>query len=247
MRDQLKWLEELQKHDAKIKELSEALEAIPAKIKATENDLARVESLLASERAQLEDARKYLNEQRSLLEFEGQQVVSAKQKLSQAKNPREATAAQREIDQTREMSQSREGEIKKLVEAITSKEAVLAERANEVQGLKDVVDKDRQAAEGKMVEVRGQLEQLHAERETLAANVKPDVLKRYASIRNKKGSAVSPVRNGTCSACNMNIPPQLFNVLRRGTSIETCPYCHRIVYFEEARSEAPAEGAPAEA
>lgn len=246
MRDQLKWLEELQKHDAKIKELNEALAAIPAKIKATESDLARVESLLASERAQLEDARKYLNEQRGLLEFEGHQVLAAKQKLSQSKNPREATAAQREIDQTREMSQSREGEIKKLVDAVTSKEAVLAERAGEVQGLKDVVEKDRQAAEGKLAEVRGEIEKLQSEREALAANVKPDVLKRYASIRNKKGSAVSPVRNGTCSACNMNIPPQLFNVLRRGNSIETCPYCHRIVFFDETKAETP-EGAAADA
>jgi predicted nucleic acid-binding Zn-ribbon protein len=31
----------------------------------------------------------------------------------------------------------------------------------------------------------------------------------------------------------MNIPPQLYNVLQRGVSVETCPSCHRIIYWEE--------------
>ena len=42
MRDQLKQLEELQTHDAKIQELEQSLKAIPAKLAATEVDLARV-------------------------------------------------------------------------------------------------------------------------------------------------------------------------------------------------------------
>ena len=53
MRDQLKKLEELQKYDAQIQELTNALSAIPAKLEASRNDLTRVEGLLASERAQI--------------------------------------------------------------------------------------------------------------------------------------------------------------------------------------------------
>jgi len=31
----------------------------------------------------------------------------------------------------------------------------------------------------------------------------------------------------------MNISPQLFIVIQRGLSIETCPSCHRIIYWED--------------
>ena len=48
-----------------------------------------------------------------------------------------------------------------------------------------------------------------------------------------RGLAVVSVRGGTCQGCNMNIPPQLYNVLQRGLSIETCPSCHRLIYWEE--------------
>jgi len=49
LRDQLKRLEELQKFDAQIQELSNALKAIPAKLQASQNDLARVEALLETD------------------------------------------------------------------------------------------------------------------------------------------------------------------------------------------------------
>jgi predicted nucleic acid-binding Zn-ribbon protein len=38
----------------------------------------------------------------------------------------------------------------------------------------------------------------------------------------------------TCKGCNRNIPPQLFIVLQRAESIETCPNCNRIIYSSAA-------------
>lgn len=233
MRDQLKRLEDLQKHDAQLKELNEALQGIPAKIRSTENDLARVEGLLATERAQLADAKKYLLEQRGVLEMENHQLQNAKSKLSQAKNPREQNAAQREIEQTREMATSRETEIKKLVEAVDSKEKVLAERAAEVEALRQAIEKDKDAAKARSGEMESRIKVLLGERDQIATGIRQEVLKRYAVIRGRKGTAVSSVSNGTCTACNMNLPPQLFNLLKRGTTIEVCPYCHRIIFWEE--------------
>jgi hypothetical protein len=62
----------------------------------------------------------------------------------------------------------------------------------------------------------------------------------------RRGLALAPVSNGTCRGCNMNIPPQLFNVLQRGTTIETCPYCHRIIYWDELMKDPEAEAGKAE-
>lgn len=244
MRDQLKRLEELQTHDAKIQELTAALESIPKKIQATENDLARVEALLAAERTQLEETRRYLEDQRSLLDQETSQVQQAKHKLAQAKNPREMNAAQREIEQTRELAQSREGEIRKLVEAIEAKEKVLIERAAEVGKLREGIAADRASSQGKIDELKARLDALTAEREQLAEGVSKQILGRYAVIRKRKGTAVAAVRAGTCTGCNMNIPPQLYNNLRRGNTVENCPYCQRIIYADDGDARS-SSGAPA--
>jgi len=233
LRDQLRKLEELQGHDARIQELENSLKGIPLKLAATQNDLARVEGMLNTERQALTETERYYAEQKSLLTDDEQQVAGAKHKLSQAKNSKEYMAAQREIEQRREGLVAREAEIAKLVEAVEAKKKLLADRATDVQALRDSIEKDGEAARGRMAELQGKIDEQRAERDKLAAGVKPEILKRYGTIRMRRGLAVVSVRGGTCQGCNMNIPPQLYNVLQRGLSIEICPSCHRIIYWED--------------
>ena len=233
MRDQLKRLEELQRHDAKIQELENSLKAIPTKLAATQADLARVESLLESERAQLAETERYYAAQKGQLEDEEIQVSGAKHKLAQAKNTKEYMAAQRETETRREGVASREAEITKLVDAIEAKKKVLEERAAGVQTIRESVQKDIEMAQQRTAEIEGKIAELRVERDKVASDVKPDVLKRYSGIRIRRGLAVVGVKNGTCRGCNMNIPPQLYIVLQRGATIETCPSCHRIIYWED--------------
>ncbi len=233
MRDQLKRLEELQQFDAQIQELDNALKAIPAKLQASQNDLARVEALLESERTQLTETQRYYSEQKTQLQTEEATVSGAKHKLSLAKNSKEYVAAQREIEQTRESAQTREAEVAKLVEAIQAKEKLLADRAEELKGLRSSIEKDGEIAHTKMAEVQKKIDALQVTRDKVAAGIRPDYLKRYGAIRMRRGLAVATVRNGTCLGCNMNVPPQLYNTLQRGNTLETCPYCHRIIYWEE--------------
>jgi predicted nucleic acid-binding Zn-ribbon protein len=247
LRDQLKRLEELQRYDAQIQELTTALQAIPAKLQATQSDLTRVEGMLNAERTQLTESQRYYSEQKGLLEADETHVAGAKHKLSQAKNSKEYVAAQREIDTTRESVQNREVEMTKLVDAVKAKEKLLADRGTDVQALRDSIAKDAEVAKGKMDELESKIAAIKTERDKIAVGIKPDVLKRYGTIRMRRGLAVVAVRNGTCSGCNMNMPPQLYNTLQRGTSLETCPYCHRMIYWDELMKDPKDVAAAAEA
>jgi uncharacterized protein len=240
LRDQLKRLEELQRYDAQIQELTNALKAIPAKLEASQADLARVQSLLENERSQLAESQRYYTDQKNQLQAEETSASGAKNKLSMAKNSKEYVAAQREMEQTRESVQNREQEIAKLMEAVQVKEKLLSERATELEALRKSIDKDADVGRKKMAELEGNIAAIKVDRDKVAAGIRPDVLKRYGAIRMRRGLAVTTVRNGTCQGCNMNVPPQLFNVLQRGNTIETCPYCHRIVYWENLMKDDPA-------
>ena len=232
LRDQLKRLEELQRYDAQIQELTNAHKAIPAKLVASQTDFSRVETLLESERAQLAESQRYYSEQKNQLQSDESTATGAKHKLSLAKNSKEYVAAQREMEATRDSVQTREQEIAKLIEAVQAKEKLLEERAAELEVLRKSLEKDAEVARKKMAEIDAKIAAIKVGRDKVAAGIRPDVLKRYGAIRMRRGLAITTVRNGTCQGCNMNVPPQLFNVLQRGTSIETCPYCHRIVYWE---------------
>jgi uncharacterized protein len=40
----------------------------------------------------------------------------------------------------------------------------------------------------------------------------------------------------------MNIPPQLYIIIQRGQTIETCPSCHRIIYWEDLMKDDKGDG-----
>src|SRR6185503_7458906 len=130
------------------------------KLAATENDLLRVEGLLSTERQALGDTEKYYAEQKGLMTDDEVQVAGAKHKLTQAKNSKEYMAAQREIEQRRESLAAREVEIGKLVEALEAKKKLLADRAADVQALRESIAKDGEAARARMTEIEGKIAEL---------------------------------------------------------------------------------------
>lgn len=45
------------------------------------------------------------------------------------------------------------------------------------------------------------------------------------------------MKNSVCSGCHMILPAQFENDVRRGAAIHFCPYCSRILYFEDSMLE----------
>jgi predicted nucleic acid-binding Zn-ribbon protein len=56
-------------------------------------------------------------------------------------------------------------------------------------------------------------------------------------IKNKGGKGIVPLRAGVCSGCHMILPAQFANNVRAGEEIVFCPYCSRILYYEEVPEE----------
>jgi predicted nucleic acid-binding Zn-ribbon protein len=237
LKDQLILLEELQRHDAQLQEMEAALGAMPARLKQMSADLQRVEQMLAQERTQLAETEGYRGEQEQSLRNEEQLAQKAKVKLQGVKNTKEYMATQRELETTRKMSQEREEEVLKLMTAIEEFKKKIAAHEADLNVIRETVAKEELDAQGRMAELGAQLAEAKRTRDEVAHRVRPDVMRRYSGIRMRRGLAVVAVKNGTCQGCNMRIPPQLFNILQRGETIETCPTCARIVYWDKLMEE----------
>ena len=61
-----------------------------------------------------------------------------------------------------------------------------------------------------------------------------DILFKFQRIiRNKSGVGIVPVKSNICSGCHMVLPAQFVNDIRGGKEIQFCPYCSRILFWEE--------------
>jgi len=76
---------------------------------------------------------------------------------------------QSEMEQTRDSVQNREQEIAKLIEAVQTKEKLLAERATEIEVLRKSIGKDAEVGRKKMVELEGKIAAIKVDRDKIAA------------------------------------------------------------------------------
>lgn len=250
MKEQLKLLIEVQRHDARIQELDGMKKVWPQKLEALEADLKKVESLLSRERGQLEETEAWRRRQEQEMKDEEAQLLKAKQKSSMVKNAKEMMANERELQTTRKMAQERGEEVLKLVDAVDTAKKSIGQHESDLEALKKHVGEEQAEAKSKIAEFDAQIAEERKLREVAAARVRPDVMKKYSTIRMRRGLALVPVHNGTCRGCNMNIPPQIYNTLQRGNSIELCGNCNRIIYWDKLLEDdgdgKPAEKTPAE-
>ena len=248
MKDQLVLLEDLQRHDARIQEMESSLRALPAKLKMLEADLTTVEVMLEKERQGLAESERYRQEQEAGIKSSESQIGKTKSKLTQVKNNKEYLATQRELETARKTVGEREEELLKLMEALESTKKSIAAHEGDVARLRELVERERDATGGKIAALEKELATAKGGRDHLCKRVRADVLKRYSSIRMKRGLAIVPVHEGVCRGCNMAIPPQLYNQLHRVNSLETCPNCNRLIYWdkimEEKAQEAGESGEP---
>ncbi len=222
----------LQDRDSRMAKLKAELARVPAEQAAIDKrvqaESARLEQL-KQQAKQIETDRKKLE-----LEAESKRAQIAKYRAQSAaiKSNTEYQALLREIAKAEEEIQAIEDRELELMEtaekiqpAIREEQATVAEVTARASGEKAELQKRAAAMEAELAKLR-------VEREELAKQIEEDVLTRYTRLLKSKGDvAVVPIRNGNCGGCHLHIPPQVAYNAKSGTSLVSCDYCGRILYW----------------
>jgi uncharacterized protein len=240
LKEQLRLLRELQAIDSRRQEMRKSIEALPERLRPAKQDLAKLEAMLQQEREQVADTEKWRAEQEELVRRDEEAVRQAKAKLQQSRNTKDFAAANREVENKRRMISEREEELLKVIGAMDTTRAQLAQREKDVEALREHVLTEEAAVAARTAEVTAELQEQEAGREAIASQVPRDLLRRYEQVQRRRGVALVPVVDGSCKGCFMSLPPQLNNIIARGTSLETCPSCQRLLYRIEMIGSAEA-------
>jgi len=239
--EQIRALEKLAQIDAELKDLQDKLAQERATLDGLKSGIAKLDDKLSTDRVALAAMDKTRGELIQDVRNMTQQLEHSRDKLGRSRTEREANAAQRELEELRKLVRDREEEIGKLTaDADASRQQIEATEADH----KKLVD-DLAARQGNInsklseVGVRAQAKQV--ERDSAAKAIPPQLYRRYDMIRSKRGTALAQTTEGTCNACHMSLPPQLFHRLRREPIIEQCPSCNRLIYFLAAQGVAASD------
>ncbi|MDH7484555.1 MAG: C4-type zinc ribbon domain-containing protein [Spirochaetales bacterium] len=150
-------------------------------------------------------------------------------------NQREYEAVSKEIKE----AQQKEDEYRKRIQEQERIFAEVADRLNRVE--KSIEDLERQIAEKraeineKSAEKRAQIDAILLEENEIANRIGADIKFRLERIiKHKPGEGIVPLRGGVCMGCHMILPASFVNQVRSTQDISFCPYCSRIIYFEQS-------------
>jgi predicted nucleic acid-binding Zn-ribbon protein len=231
IQDQIRALEQLAALDAELRILDEQLSQERTALEGLKGNIAKLDAKLDGDRATLATMDKSRGELIVDVRNMTQQLEHSREKLNRSRTEREANAAQRELEELRKLVRDREEEIGKLTAGAEAARQGIEATEEEHRKLTAELEAREGDIRAKLGEIGGQRDGKHAEREHASKALPVPLYRRYEMIRNKKGFAVAQTTDGTCRACNMSLPPQLFHRLRREPILDQCPSCQRIIYY----------------
>ncbi len=235
LRDKLKALEELQQIDLEAGALAAEAAALPRRREVLEAGVAAARKAYDAEKGRIDDNERDKRGAEQMLAMERDKVKKWEGRLGEIKTPREYAALSREIDIAKKTNETQNETLKALAAQAVELHKALEAAADGLSEKEMAVEAELKALDARAAEYTQKLAALAARRGEAAKVVDPALLARYENIKKRRaGVAVAAVVGQTCRGCNRNIPPQLFIVLQRAESIETCPNCNRIIYSSEA-------------
>ncbi len=229
--DHIRALEKLAQIDAELKDLQDQLTTERSTLDGLTSGIRKLDERLAVDRASMAVMDKGRNELVQDVRNMSQQLDHSRDKLSRARTEREANAAQRELEELRKLVRDREDEIGKLARDADSARQQIEGTEAEHRKLADELAAREGDISSKLGDAEGKARVKRAEREAAVKALPAQLYRRYEMIRSKRGNAIAQTTDGTCKACNMALPPQLFHRLRREPTLEQCPSCNRLIYF----------------
>lgn len=240
MRQTLACLVQLQKVDSQIHEIEKSRDQYPAKLKEIEVLSKKQDKVYQLRNSQLEEIKQERTAKDELLKSELSKLKKWEKRLMESKNSREAAPLAREIDAQKRLNEEAQEEILRLME---DEERL----GKDVEGLLSNLNKTRKSyketekiCSQKLKEHESKLSGFEKAREQYTSQLQRGILRKYNSVKSRRaGLAIVPVREGCCVGCNMRLPPQLYNIIQKVESLDICPGCKRILYWEKGLENEP--------
>ena len=234
MKEQIDNLVKLQGIETESNRIRSILSNVTQRLDSLSSMLNEFEQTTKDEELRLDDLEKNYRSYKSDIEMNTSRLKKSQERLGFIKTNKEYQSLLKEIEDVKTINSQIEDQMLEGLEQMDDIERVLADRDNEYKKLSEQVNSEKQTITRETEKNNKRLAELDAEWKRFSGKIDPQLLKIYLMVRDKAGGiAVAPVKDAVCRGCNMNIPSQMYNDLRRCDSLKFCPSCQRIIYWKD--------------
>jgi len=187
---------------------------------------------LESERNQLDEA---AHQQHSVeWEIEGisTKLANVEEELYSGRttNPKELTNLQHEIDGLKANRGKLEDQALEIMEKVEQTKKSVSSLETELKRLETEWQSQQKELSAELKELETAIAGLKDQRESLAAEIDPQVIDIYNELKRQRGTSVARVEQGICRGCRISLPVTELQRVRSGDLVR-CSSCGRILFL----------------
>jgi predicted nucleic acid-binding Zn-ribbon protein len=218
--------------------LEHDIQEIPKMLVTQEELLSRLKRSFIEKNQEYEKAKTAENEFRGLLSDAEVMREEAEKNMDIINTQREYEALDKEIRDSTEKEQQYRKDLQREERLISDLDEQMKQTQALIEQQEAELAEQRAGIEAEIAEKRAKIDSLVSREKELTPDMDSEVLFKFERIiRNKMGRGIVAIKGGVCMGCHMILPAQFANSVRLGEEIVFCPYCSRILFYEESEEE----------
>lgn len=234
MQDVFTKLKSLQDILSKKYEIEQEIHDIPKVLNTKTELLNRLKKSYLEKNTQVEETKERVRRLRIRLADAEKAREDYEKQMDEISTQREYEALDKEIKDATEKEQHlrkeilrEEKELEELSHSLEREEEMIHQQEEELKA-------EQERIELESGDKKKLLKDLETEEHEISPGLDEEILFKFERIiRSKSGLGIVPVKDSVCTGCHMLLPAQYENDVRDGEDILFCPYCSRILFYEE--------------
>jgi predicted nucleic acid-binding Zn-ribbon protein len=215
--------------------LEHDIQEIPKMLVTQEELLSRLKRSFIEKNQEYEKAKAAESEFRVLLSEAEVMREHAEKNMDVISTQREYEALDKEIRDSTEKEQQYRKDLQREERLLSDLDEQMKQTEALIEQQEAELAERRAGIEAEIAEKKAKIDSLIAREKDLTPDMDSEVLFKFERIiRNKMGRGIVAIKGGVCMGCHMILPAQFANLVRQGEEIVFCPYCSRILFYEEA-------------
>lgn len=232
--DKLKSLQDIlvKKYD-----LEKKIDEAPKQLGSQDELLERMKKEFISKNTEYETVKAKVMQLRSDLDDAVKSRESGEKSMDNITTHREYEALDKQIAEASSKEQDIRKELQKeektladLNDNLKSYETMIKSQESDLNASKSSLNKELDS-------YKSELAGLEKKESKIAPDLDQEILFKFQRIIQRNTEGIVAVKNGVCTGCHMILPAQFANEVHKGESILFCPYCSRILFYEEAAED----------
>ena len=234
MTEQLERLKELQDVLAEKYKLEAKIEELPKTLDGSTESLDRFKKEYIQRNTEYEEKKAQVAQLREELEEAQKKREEGEKGMDAVSTHREYEILQKQIDEATAVEDEKRKELQKEGKALEELNDILHGHEEFISSTEKDVNEQRENLDKEVSELSERLSELADKENQMSEGINPEIIMKFQRIIRRNNKGIVAVAGNVCDGCHMVLPAQFANEVRHNDQIRFCPYCSRILFYDES-------------